>query len=200
MLWENYTKDWRPISAGWQNQQLEQSEQQTAGTSHVAIGGHTAMVPQQIIEGARQLLRQQRINAVGYRSYVDETVRLFQQFAAESGALDWSTGALYNGIRVEEKRLKHRRLWGTAGWQQAELIQTLIRLREEERLKDVAGPDGKTGEELLEMAERQFVATYTVPENYSFNGLGNPDVYHRPQLAQYHHEVISKLGNRQPSA
>src|SRR6266849_4594054 len=50
MLWENYTNDWKPISVDWQNQPMETPESSSPRTSHVSIGGHTAMAPQQIIE------------------------------------------------------------------------------------------------------------------------------------------------------
>jgi mannose/cellobiose epimerase-like protein (N-acyl-D-glucosamine 2-epimerase family) len=188
MLWENYTNDWMPISVGWQNQAMDTPEGQSAKTSHVAIGGHTAMAPQQIIEGARQLLKQGKISQAEYASYIDGALSLFQEFATKSGAIDWSTGAVHNGIRVEEPRLEHRWLqaWGDAGWQQAELLQTLLRFREEQRLQDIKGSDGKTSEELLKLAETHYVETYHLPEAYSFDGFGNPDVYHRPQLAFYH--------------
>ena len=36
------------------------------------------------------------------------------------------------------------RAWSDAGWQQAELIQTLIRIEEEGCLRDIQGPSGKT--------------------------------------------------------
>ena len=191
------TIDWKPISADWQSQPIDAPEGQSARTSHVAIGGHTVMAPQQIIEGARQLLKQGKISEAEYASYVDRTLSLFQEFATKSGAIDWNTGAVHNAIRVEEPRIEHRWLqaWGDAPWQQAELIQTLLRFREEDRLKDIKGPNGKTGEELLKLAEQHYVTTYPVPTNYSFEDyLGNPDVYHRPQLALYHHEMTSQLG------
>jgi hypothetical protein len=188
MLWENYTHDWMPISVGWQSQPLDAYEGQAAKTSHVAIGGHTAMAPQQIIEGARQLLVQRRISDGEYRSYITRSLGLFQEFAAESSAVDWNVGAVHNGIRVEEPRPEHRliRAWSDAGWQQAEFIQTLIRIEEEGCLKDIQGPSGKTGEDLLKLAEQFYIANYAVPGEYSFTGFGNPDVYHRPQLALYH--------------
>ena len=198
MLWENYTNDWKPISVDWQNQLMDTPESPGSRTSHVSIGGHTAMAPQQIIEGARQLLKQGRISEAQYASYVDESVSLFQQFATESGAIDWNTGAVHNGILVEEERREHRwfEVWSDAGWQQAELIQTLLRFREEGRLRDIDGPTGKTGEELLKLSEQNYVTACPVQAEYFFDGYANPDVYHRPQLAFYHDEVMRSLGNR----
>ena len=38
-----------------------------------------------------------------------------------------------------------------------------------------------------------YVTTYPVPANYEFKDFANPDVYHRPQLALYHHEVTSRM-------
>jgi hypothetical protein len=197
MLWENYSNDWRPISVDPQNERLDVPESRNSRTSHVAIGGHTAMAPQQIIEGARQLLKQRQIDEAQYNSYVDESIELFHQFATGSGAIDWTTGAVHNGILVEERSVEHRWLqpWTDAGWQQAELIQTLLRFREEGRLRDIGGPNGKTGEELLELSEQHYVTTYPVPADYSFGGFGNPDVYHRPQLAYYHYEVAPRLSS-----
>ena len=192
MLWENYASDWKPISVDWQNRPMDAPEGHR--TSHVAIGGHTAMAPQQILEGARQLLRQKRISKADYASYIDQALSLFQDFATNSSAIDWGTGAVHNGIRIEEPRTEHRVLWSDAGWQQAELIQTLLRFREEDRLKDIKGPDGRAGEELLVLAEGHYIKEYPLPMDYSFTDFGNPDVYHRPQLALYHHEVISQLG------
>ena len=188
MLWENYTHDWMPISVGWQSQLLDAYEGQAPNTSHVAIGGHTAMAPQQIIEGARQLLAQRRISDGEYRLYITRSLELFQEFVADSGAVDWNAGAVHNGIRVEESRPEHRlmRPWSDAGWQQAELIQTLVRIEEEGCLKDIQGPSGKSGEDLLRLAEQHYIENYPVPTNYSFGEFGNPDVYHRPQLALYH--------------
>lgn len=203
MLWENYTNDWKPISADWQNLPMDAPKGQGVRTSHVAIGGHTAMAPQQIIEGARQLLKQGKINEAEYASYIDQALSLFQEFATQSGAIDWNTGAVHNAIRVEEPRIEHRWYpqWGDAGWQQAELIQTLLRFRQEGRLKDIKKvPSGKTGEELLKLAEQHYVTTYPVPANYEFiKDFANPDVYHRPQLALYHHEVTSQLGPKKSS-
>jgi hypothetical protein len=153
------------------------------------------MVPQQIIEAARQLLKQQAIDEAQYNAYVDESVVLFQEFAADSGAIDWRTGAVHNGMLVEESSVEHRWLqhWGDAGWQQAELIQTLLRFREENRLRDISGPNHNNGEELLELSEQHYTTTYPLPANYSFEGFGNPDPYHRPQLAYYHHAIASNL-------
>jgi hypothetical protein len=198
MLWENYTNDWKPISMDWQNQPMDAAKGQDARTSHVAVGGHTAMAPQQIIEGARQLLKQGRIDAAQYFSYIDQSVSLFQPFATDSGAVDWDTGAVHNAILVEEERSEHRWLqgWGDAGWQQAELIQTLLRFAEEGRLRDIHGPKGKSGEELLELSEQYYVTKYPVPAEYFFDGFANPDVYHRPQLAYYHNEVMRNLKAR----
>jgi hypothetical protein len=161
---------------------------QATKTSHVAIGGHTAMAPQQIIEGARQLLVQRHISDGEYRSYIARSVDLFQAFIVESAAIDWSAGAVHNAIRAEEPRSEHRliRTWSDAGWQQAELIQTLIRIEEEGCLRDIQGPGGRTGEDLLKLAEEFYIANSAVPREYSFTGFGNPDVYHRPQLALYH--------------
>ncbi len=39
-------------------------------------------------EGARQLLRQQKISEAEYASYIDQTLSLFQEFATKSGAID----------------------------------------------------------------------------------------------------------------
>ena len=197
MLWENYTDDWKPISVETQSKPIDAPVGQSARTSHVAIGGHTAMAPQQIIEGARQLLKQAEISQADYASYIARALSLFQEFATTSGAIDWNTGAVHNGMRVEEPRTEHRWLkaWQDAPWQQAELIQTLLRFREEGRLSDIKGPNGKTGEELLQLAEEHYVTTCPVPANYRFEDyFGNPDVYHRPQLALYHYEVTSQLG------
>jgi len=198
MLWENYTNDWRPISLDWQNQPMDVPGTLHSRTSHVALGGHTAMVPQQIIEAARQLLKQRRIDEAKYSAYIDESVGLFQQFATDSGAVDWHTGAVHNGILVEESRVEHRWLqqWGDAGWQQAEFIQTLLRFREENRLRDISGPHDNTGEELLELSEKYYTTTYPLSVSYLFEGFGNPDPYHRPQLAYYHHGVASSLNAR----
>jgi hypothetical protein len=196
LIWENYTNDWKPISVGWQNQPMDAPESQSVKTSHVAIGGHTAMAFQQIIEGARQLFKQEKLSEAEYASYIDQALSMFQEFAAQSGAIDWNTGVVHNAMRVEEPRIEHRWLrgWGDASWQQAELIQTLLRFREEDLLQDIKGPDGKTGEELLDLAEQYYFTTYAIPINYSFTEyFGNPDVYHRPQLALYHYEVISRL-------
>lgn len=196
MLWENYTNDWKPISADWQNLPIDAPQGQSARTSHVAIGGHTAMASQQIIEGARQLLKQGKINEAEYASYIHHALDLFQEFATQSGAIAWNIGVVHNAIRVEEPRMDHRwyQPWGNANWQQAELIQTLLRFRQESLLEDIKGPNGKTGEELLRLAEHYYVTTYPVPANYEFKDFANPDVYHRPQLALYHHEVTSQLG------
>jgi hypothetical protein len=195
MLWENYTNDWKPISVGWQNHDMDAVEGESIKTSHVAIGGHTAMAPQQIIEGARQLLRQEKISRAECVAYIDRALNLFQEFITISGAIDWNTGAVHNAIRVEEPTTEHRwyRAWGDAAWQQAELIQTLLRFRQEGRLNEINGPGAKTGEELLIMAEQYYITTYAVPENYSFDDSGNPDVYHRPQLALYHYEVTAQM-------
>jgi hypothetical protein len=195
MLWENYTDEWKPISVDWQSENMDPAEGESIKQSHVAIGGHTAMAPQQIIEGARQLLRQEKISHAECASYIDRALNLFQEFITVSGAIEFNMGAVHNGIRVEEPRTEHRWIqkWDDAGWQQAELIQTLLRLSEEGVLNDIKGPGGKTGEELLKAAERYYLNTYAVPGNYSFVDFGNPDVYHRPQLALYHYEVTSKI-------
>lgn len=193
MLWENYTNDWKPISVGWQSQSMDAPE--GSRTSHVSIGGHTAMAPQQIIEGARQLLKQKKISETEYELYIHRAVILFQEFATQSGAIDWDKGVVHNAIRVEEPRIDHRWIqpWGDAAWQQAELIQTLLRFRQEGRLKDIKDRNGMTGEELLKLAEEYYVTSYPVPAQYEFKDFANPDVYHRPQLALYHHEVTSQL-------
>jgi hypothetical protein len=160
MLWENYTNDWAPISTGWQNWTMDAHDGQSAGTSHVAIGGHTAMAPQQIIEGARQLLKQGRIGEAECASYMRKAVDLFQEFAITSGAIDWKTGVVHDGIRVEESRMERRWIqeWGNAAWQQAELIQTLLRFKEEGQLQGIKGPNEKNGEDLLKLAEKYYLA------------------------------------------
>ncbi|MBT9588949.1 hypothetical protein IV102_36785 [bacterium] len=190
MLWENYTADFQPISQDWQNQPRE-----NGSSSHVAIGGHTAMAAQQIIEGARQLKKQGAISDSKYQSYIDRTVGLFQDFASHSGALDWNTGAVHNAIRVEEPDQDKRWMqpWGDASWQQAELLQTLLRLREEDRLHEIQGPDGRNGSDLLALAEQHYASHYALPAEYSFTDyFGNPDVYHRPQVAQYFQQALSQ--------
>jgi hypothetical protein len=197
MLWESYTSDWYPISVDSQNQPVKTAGGHSVRTSHVAIGGHTAMAPQQVIEGARQLLAQRSISEAEYFSYIDQSVSLFQKFVTDAGAVNWTNGAVYNGVLVEVEEKEHRRLrdWAEAGWQQAELIQTLLRFREEDRLRDIVGPTGKTGEDLLQLAERRYVTKYPVPAEYVFTGFGNPDVYHRPQLAHYHRQALCSLAN-----
>ncbi|MCA9795267.1 MAG: hypothetical protein KC910_25835, partial [Candidatus Eremiobacteraeota bacterium] len=184
MLWENYTADFTPISQDWQNQNREDGV-----SSHVAIGGHTAMAAQQIVEGARQLHAQGAIGQAEYESYLDRGLELFQDFASNSGALDWQTGAVHNAIRVEEPDPSKRWLsgWGDAAWQQAELLQTLVRFQEVGRLGAIEGPDGQTGVDLLSKAEAHYQSAFSVPtEGYQFQDyFGNPDVYHRPQVAQY---------------
>jgi hypothetical protein len=72
----------------------------------------------------------------------------------------------------------------------------LLRFREEGRLRDIDGPTGKTGEELLKLSEQHYVTTFPVQADYFFNDFANPDVYHRPQLAFYHDEVMCSLGTR----
>lgn len=188
MLRENYTADFQPVSQGWQNQ-----TRVNGAHSHVAIGGHTAMAPQQIIEGARQLLEQGVISQGQYDTYLRRSVELFQDFATQSGALDWERGVVFNAIRVDEPdpALRPIREWGEAGWQQAELLQTLVRFEEEGCLNQIAGPDGKNGTDLLVAAQRYYEKTYSLPANYSFNDyFGNPDVYHRPQVAQYFQQAL----------
>ena len=198
MLWENYTTDFRPVSLGWQSQPRMAEEGQSAPTSHVAIGGHTAMAAQQIVEGARQLRGQGAISEAQYTSYVDRTVAMFGDFAAHSGAIDWDTGAVHNAIRVEEPDASKRwiREWGDAGWQQAELLQSLLVLREEGRLQDIRGPQGKTGHDLLALAEQHYQSTYAVKSDYAFDGFGNPDVYHIPQVATYFQHAASEARGR----
>ena len=195
MLWENYQADFSPISQDWQNQPNED------GTSgHVAIGGHTAMAGQQILEGARQLRAQGVIDEARYSSYVDRTVELFQDFASQSGALDWQSGAVHNAIRVEEPRQEKRWLqaWGDASWQQAELLQTLLRLQQEGRLQSIQGPAGEDGRDLLVAAQRCYQANFAQKENPSFQDyFGNPDVYHVPQVALYFSQAKS-LTNAEP--
>ena len=193
MLWENYTSDFQPVSQDWQNQPRVASEGQSAPTSHVAIGGHTAMAAQQVIEGARQLRAQGAISQPQYQSYVDRTVSVFQDFAARSGAVDWDTGAVHNAIRVEEPEQDKRWIkeWGDAGWQQAELLQSLLRLKEEDRLQDIHGPQGKTGYDLLVLAERHYEENYAMKSDYAVDGFGNPDVYHVPQVATYFQQAVS---------
>lgn len=190
MLWENYGADFRPVSQDWQNQPRADA----GPSSHVAIGGHSAMAPQQIIEGARQLKAQGAITSEEYASYVDRSVALFQDFASNSDAVDWTTGAVHNAIRVEEPQADRRwiREWGDASWQQAELLQTLVRLSEEDRLKDIRGPQGQTGEDLLPRAQRHYEASYALKSDYAFDGFGNPDVYHIPQVATYFQQAASR--------
>ncbi len=186
LLWENYTNDFQLVSEDWQNQPRANGQ-----SSHVAIGGHTAMAAQQVIEGARQLRGQGVLSQEQYRSYVDRATALFQNFATESGAVDWGTGAVHNAMRVEEPERDQRwiREWGDAGWQQAELLQTLVDLKEEGRLEGIRGPQGQSGEDLLNSAEQYYVANYSLPTNYAFDGFGNPDVYHVPQVATYFERV-----------
>ena len=192
MQWENYTADFQPISQDWQNQPRDNGE-----NSHVAIGGHTAMAAQQIIEGARQLKAQGAIDQGQYNTYIDRSVEMFGDFAANSGAVDWETGAVHNAIRVEEPDAEKRWIsaWGDAPWQQAELLQSLVRLGQEGRLKDIKGPDDKNGVDLLQAAQDHYRSAYALPaENYKFRGFGNPDVYHRPQVAQYFSQVAGGSG------
>ena len=192
MQWENYTADFTPVSADWQNQPREGS----ATTSHVAIGGHTAMAAQQIIEGASQLRQQGAISEQQYGSYLDRTVGLFQDFASHSGAIDWNSGAVHNAMRLEEPDQSKRWLqgWGDASWQQAELLQTLARFQEVGRLNDVQGPEGQSGLDLLRKAEDYWTKNYASKlDDYKFDGFGNPDVYHIPQSALYLQEVAAKI-------
>jgi len=183
MLWENYQADFQPLSQDWQSQPREDGQ-----SSHVAIGGHTAMASQQIIEGARQLKKQGVLDQAQYQSYIDRTVACFQDFASQSGAVDWQSGAVHNAIRVEEPDQSKRWIsnWGDASWQQAELIQSLVRLKEEGRLADIHGPNGLNGQDLLLSAERHYQDRYSQSDSPSFKDyFGNPDVYHVPQVALY---------------
>ena len=186
MLWENYTADFKPIAVGWQSQPRENGQ-----PSHVAIGGHTAMAPQQIIEGARQLKSQGAISQEEYDRYIDRSLSLFQDFT-ESGAVDWESGAVHNAMRVEEPDRDKRWIenWGDAGWQQAELLQSLVRFKQEGRLEQLKGPAGKDGFDLLKSAQGHYEENYSMPTEYSFDGFANPDPYHRPQVAQYFQEAL----------
>ncbi len=187
VLWENFTHDYKPLSHDWQNHVVD------GKSSHIAIGGHTAMAPQQIIEGARQLKAQGAIDQNQYDHYLDRTVDLFNDFANQSGAVDWESGAVHNAMRVEEPDPGKRWIsgWGDAAWQQAELLQTLVRLQEEDRLDQIQGPEGKTGADLLQAAQSYYEATYPVPDSFQ-EYFGNPDVYHRPQVALYFAQALSR--------
>mgnify|MGYP006276092939 CR=1 FL=1 len=192
MLWENYTNDFDLVSEGWQNQDRDSSNGQPAPSSHVAIGGHTAMASQQIIEGALQLRAQGALTQAECDSYLKRATALFQDFATTSGAVDWSTGAVHNAMRVEEPDSAKRwiRPWGDVSWQQAELLQTLLDLRETGHLQDIRGPQGETGADLLARAESYYEKTYPIPAHYTFDGFGNPDVYHVPQVAAYFQQAL----------
>ena len=188
MLWENYTADFQPISQDWQNQPRADGQ-----SSHVAIGGHTAMAAQQLLEGASQLRAQEAIDQARYNTYVDRTVELFEDFANQSGAIDWQTGAVHNAIRVEEPEQEKRWIqdWVDASWQQAELIQSLVRLKEVGRLADLQGPEGKTGNDLLRAATSYYRNHYGQSDNPSYQDyFGNPDVYHVPQVALYLQQAL----------
>lgn len=129
------------------------------------------------------------INQQQYDVYIDRTVDLFNTFAKDSGAVDWQTGAVHNAMRVEEPDRDKRWLsnWGDAPWQQAELLQTLVRFGQEGRLEEIKGPQDKTGLDLLQSAQAHYESAQALPaENYRFTDyFGNPDVYHRPQVASY---------------
>lgn len=190
MLWENYQADFTPVSLDWQSQPRESGQ-----PSHVAIGGHTAMAGQQVIEGARQLRQQGVINQAQYDGYVQRAVDLFQDFASQSGAVDWNSGAVHNAIRVEEPDASKRWLsnWGDASWQQAEFLQTMVRLHEEGRLGQIQGPDGQNGTDLFAKAQSFYQEHYSQSATPSFSDyFGNPNVYHVPQVALYFQQAQAK--------
>ena len=66
-----------------------------------------------------------------------------------------------------------------------------MRLEEEDRLQDIRGPQGKTGRDLLVLAEQHYEKTYALKSDYAFDGFGNPDVYHVPQVATYFQQAVS---------
>jgi hypothetical protein len=184
MLWEEYTRSFSPIAERWH------------ARSHIAIGGHTAMATRQVIEGARQLWAHEAIQDDEYRTYVKRAVELFQEFASNSGAIDWNTGVIHSAIRLEEpvERARHVREWCDSSWQQAELIQTLLCFREEGRLGEIVGPDCTTGEDLLRLAELHFAKNCALPAEYEFlDEAPNPDVFHRPALALHHHQLSARF-------
>jgi len=202
-MWETYAaKDdgsLDPIRFAWQDQEVKPLVDGLPTHSHVAIGGHTAMAAGQLAEGAMELHKLGTINDAQLARYLDRSVEIISD-AVRHGVINARTGLVQNANMLEipdgypDQRTKPGgNDWGQAGWQQRELVQTLLVLRNAGRLDQVNLPDGKNGEDLLKESLATTATGYGVPDVYA-GGFGDEWRYHVPQMAAYLQDPDRKIG------
>ncbi len=196
-MWETYhaLPDGKldPVRFAWQDQPVTPpvtlSDGRTLTRSHVAIGGHTVMAAQVLAQGALELYRLGHIDAAQRGQYLNRATRIVQE-AVDHRVIEWDEGRVQNAnlLEVPVEYLDARRRpggndWGQAAWQQRELLQTLLVLREANRLDHLAGPGNARGRELLlNVLER--VQGERIPSDYQ-GGFGDEWRYHGPRAVAF---------------
>jgi hypothetical protein len=202
-LWETYAVGeggaLSPIRFSWQDQPVVPPVTLADGTtltqSHVAIGGHTVMCAGQLAEGAAELRRLGVIDDVALGRYLDRAVTILQD-AVNHGVIDWASGVVQNANMLEvpdgypdSRKKPGGNDWGQAGWQQRELLQTLLVLRDAGRLDSLKGQNGGTGADLLRASIQATAEGFAVPKDYA-GGFGDEWRYHALQAAAYFAEHV----------
>lgn len=181
------------VRFSWQDQPVVPpvtlSDGSVLARSHVAIGGHTVMAAQALAQGALELYRLGAIDGGARDRYLDRAVKIVQD-AVDHRVIEWDEGRVQNAnlLEVPVEHLEVRRRpggndWGQAAWQQRELLQTLLVLREANRLGHLVGPGNARGQELLlNVLER--VQGERVPPDYQ-GGFGDEWRYHGPRAVGF---------------
>ncbi|MBC7792175.1 MAG: hypothetical protein H7Z43_00575 [Clostridia bacterium] len=195
-MWETYTVrglgELEPVRFAWQDAQVEPWEEGLPTQSHVAIGGHIVMAARQLAEGALELHKIDALNNAELTRYLDRATEIIN-FAVRHAVINSETGLVQNANMLEvpdgypqQRTRPGGNDWGQAGWQQRELIQTLLVLRKANRLGQIQlSPDGsQNGEDLLRAAIATTAKGFDIPDGYT-GGFGDEHRYHVPQLAAY---------------
>jgi hypothetical protein len=196
-MWETYSVDasgtLEPIRFAWQDQPVTPpivlENIMTISHSHVAIGGHTVMAAGQIAEGAVELFRLNAIDQSQLQKYLSRAVNIINGAVAE-GVIEWNDGLVNNANLLEvpsgyeQRRLPGGNYWGQAAWQQLQLVQALIVLKDAGRLLDIVSSEGGIGYELLDNVVNNVLTNFRIPQNYT-SQFGDEWRYHGLQVATY---------------
>jgi hypothetical protein len=116
----------------------------------------------------------------------------------DNGVIDGQRGLVQNANMLEvppgfpaQRTKPGGNDWGQAGWQQRELMQTLIVLYEAGRLRDLRLAGGDDGEALLKRSIATIAQNFPIPSPYT-GGFADEHRYHAPQAVAY----LNRLARR----